>query len=75
MTIAMLERFYDTVTGCMTPDSEVISNMSPRLHRRVAEQESTLYQGTIRGNITLSIESSQPVLEDTIIAVCRRASA
>ncbi|KAM6477650.1 P-loop containing nucleoside triphosphate hydrolase protein [Trichoderma sp. SZMC 28011] len=57
--IAMLERFYDPSTGNISIDSDKLTELSPRLYRRVVslvQQEPTLFQGSIRENIALGID-------------------
>jgi ATP-binding cassette subfamily B (MDR/TAP) protein 1 len=57
--IAMLERFYDPSTGNIRIDDAVLSELNPRLYRRIValvQQEPTLFQGSIRENIALGID-------------------
>lgn len=81
--VAMLERFYDPVTGVITIDdvktSESIATLSPRLYRSViglVQQEPTLYQDTIRENIGLGDprDDVKPS-EEHIIDACKQANA
>ncbi|KAL4941992.1 hypothetical protein BDV06DRAFT_193301 [Aspergillus oleicola] len=56
--IAMLERFYDPTTGCITIDSSSLASLNPIQYRNIValvQQEPTLFQGTIRENIALGI--------------------
>ncbi|KAK5088598.1 hypothetical protein LTR05_002818 [Lithohypha guttulata] len=83
--VAMLERFYDPVTGMITLDSsKVASNIasqSPRLYRSIiglVQQEPTLYQDTIRENIALgdpNNDVSQRPTEEAVIDACKQANA
>jgi ATP-binding cassette subfamily B (MDR/TAP) protein 1 len=55
----MLERFYDPSTGSIRIDGDVLSDLNPRLYRRIVglvQQEPTLFQGSIRENIALGID-------------------
>lgn len=83
--VAMLERFYDPVTGLITLDdtrnSSDITTLSPRLYRSIiglVQQEPTLYQDTIRENIALGDpddDISKRPSEDEIISACKQANA
>ncbi|KAF2839199.1 P-loop containing nucleoside triphosphate hydrolase protein [Patellaria atrata CBS 101060] len=58
--IALLERFYDPSSGHIRFDSTDISTICPRRYRRhiaLVQQEPTLYQGSIRENIALGLET------------------
>jgi ATP-binding cassette subfamily B (MDR/TAP) protein 1 len=57
--IAMLERFYDPSTGKISIAGDKLTELNPRLYRRVVslvQQEPTLFQGSIRENIALGID-------------------
>ncbi|KAM3511063.1 hypothetical protein MY11210_005290 [Beauveria gryllotalpidicola] len=57
--IAMLQRFYDPSTGSISIDHKALSSLNPRLYRRavsLVQQEPTLFQGSIRENISLGID-------------------
>lgn len=57
--IAMLERFYDPSTGKIRIAGDKLTDLNPRLYRRVVslvQQEPTLFQGSIRENIALGID-------------------
>ncbi|EAQ88656.1 hypothetical protein CHGG_05275 [Chaetomium globosum CBS 148.51] len=57
--VAMLERFYDPSTGNIHIDGDVLSELNPKLYRRIVslvQQEPTLFQGSIRENIALGID-------------------
>lgn len=75
-TIALLERFYDALSGCIYVDGKDISQLnvnSYRSHLALVSQEPTLYQGTIRSNILLG--SNDPsVTEEQVIKVCKDAN-
>ncbi|KAG5998699.1 hypothetical protein E4U43_002373 [Claviceps pusilla] len=57
--IAMLERFYDPSSGSIRIDGDDLTELNPRLYRRIVslvQQEPTLFHGTIRENIALGID-------------------
>lgn len=59
--IALLERFYDPTSGTINLDNTNIKSFSPRLYRRtiaLVQQEPTLYQGSVRDNIAIGLESA-----------------
>lgn len=58
--ISLLERFYDPSSGCIKFDENDISKLCPREYRRrvaLVQQEPTLYQGSIRDNIAMGLET------------------
>jgi ATP-binding cassette subfamily B (MDR/TAP) protein 1 len=58
--ISLLERFYDPVTGRITCDDRPLMDLCPRKYRRqvaLVQQEPVLYQGSIRDNIAMGIET------------------
>ncbi|EEH33337.2 ATP-binding cassette sub-family B member 5 [Paracoccidioides lutzii Pb01] len=58
--IALLERFYDPSSGCIKFDQQDIAQLCPREYRRgvaLVQQEPTLYQGSIRDNIAMGLET------------------
>ncbi|GKT40883.1 leptomycin B resistance protein pmd1 [Colletotrichum spaethianum] len=78
--IAILERFYDPATGTICIDGDALSELNPRLYRRIValvQQEPTLFQGSIRENIALGIdaESITDVPDAQIETACRAANA
>ncbi|KAL2146186.1 hypothetical protein VTI28DRAFT_5026 [Corynascus sepedonium] len=81
--VAMLERFYDPSTGKIRVDGDVLSELNPRLYRRIVslvQQEPTLFQGTIRENIALGVDDSEatdfsgPSVSDSQIESALRAA-
>ncbi|KAF2108830.1 multidrug resistance protein 1 [Lophiotrema nucula] len=57
--IALLERFYDPISGRITCDGRALTDLCPRKYRRhisLVQQEPVLYQGSIRDNIAMGIE-------------------
>lgn len=79
--IAMLERFYDPVTGHITIDSTALDTMNPRLYRNQAalvQQEPTLYPSTIRENVSMGLPTTanpSSISDSKIEAACRAANA
>ncbi|KAJ5913929.1 hypothetical protein N7504_002812 [Penicillium tannophilum] len=74
--IALLERFFDPERGQIFVDGKDISKLnvkSYRSHLALVSQEPTLYQGTIRDNITLGA-SDEDVSEEKIIEACKDAN-
>lgn len=74
--ISLLERFFDPEGGQIFVDGKDISKLnvkSYRSHLALVSQEPTLYQGTIRNNITLGA-SSEDVSEEKIIKACKDAN-
>ncbi|KAI8941697.1 hypothetical protein NX059_002907 [Plenodomus lindquistii] len=58
--ISLLERFYDPVTGQITCDNRPLKEFCPRKYRRdisLVQQEPVLYQGSVRDNISMGLES------------------
>ncbi|ENI01981.1 hypothetical protein COCC4DRAFT_202734 [Bipolaris maydis ATCC 48331] len=58
--ISLLERFYDPIAGRITCDNQVLTELCPRKYRRdvsLVQQEPVLYQGSIRDNIAMGIDT------------------
>jgi ATP-binding cassette subfamily B (MDR/TAP) protein 1 len=58
--ISLLERFYDPISGRILCDDKALPELCPRKYRRdiaLVQQEPVLYQGSIRDNIAMGIES------------------
>lgn len=75
-TIALLERFYDALSGGVFVDGRNIADLnvnSYRSHLALVSQEPTLYQGTIKENILLGIDGDD-VPEEELIKACRDAN-
>ncbi|KAL5914602.1 hypothetical protein ACKVWC_007219 [Pyricularia oryzae] len=75
--IAMLERFYDPTTGSIRVGGEPLTELNPRLYRRIValvQQEPTLFQGSIRENIALGIDDDAAVADDAAIERALRAA-
>ncbi|EKG16166.1 Putative ABC transporter protein [Macrophomina phaseolina MS6] len=75
-TIALLERFYNPLTGGIYADGKEISSLNINDYRSyiaLVSQEPTLYQGTIRDNILLGADREN-VPEEAIIKACKDAN-
>lgn len=76
-TIALLERFYNPLTGGVFVDGRDISSLDVNDYRSfiaLVSQEPTLYAGTIRENILLGATDPSTVTDAQIEAVCREAN-
>ncbi|KAM5458307.1 putative ABC-type xenobiotic transporter [Microsporum audouinii] len=74
--IALLERFFDPEAGQILVDGKDISKLNIknyRSHLALVSQEPTLYQGTIRENITLGTNDEE-VSEEKITNACKDAN-
>lgn len=75
-TIALLERFYDPLSGGVYVDGKEISTLrinDYRSHIALVSQEPTLYQGTIKDNILLGTPNDD-VSDEAIEFACREAN-
>jgi ATP-binding cassette subfamily B (MDR/TAP) protein 1 len=75
-TIALLERFYDVLSGGVYVDDKNIADLnvnSYRSHLALVSQEPTLYQGTIKENILLGRPNEDPT-EEELIKACKDAN-
>jgi ABC-type multidrug transport system fused ATPase/permease subunit len=60
-TISLLERFYDPDSGRILYNDQDIMGLDPAAYRRelsLVSQEPTLYEGTIRENVALSVDEA-----------------
>lgn len=78
--IAILERFYDPVTGRLIIDGTDLNRINPKKFRNMVslvQQEPKLYPGTIRENISMGVpgENLEKLTEEDIITACRAANA
>nr|POE66216.1 leptomycin b resistance protein pmd1 [Quercus suber] len=74
--ISLLQRFYDPTAGTISLGHKDITSMSPRLYREymsLVQQEPTLYQGSVRDNISLGL--SYVPTDNEILDACRQANA
>lgn len=58
--IGLLERFYDPISGRVLCDDVALPELCPRKYRRdiaLVQQEPVLYQGSIRDNIAMGVET------------------
>ncbi|KAF5853597.1 hypothetical protein GGP41_002155 [Bipolaris sorokiniana] len=72
-TISLLERFYDATSGRILCNGQDITTLDPSEYRKqisLVAQEPTLYEGTIRENIALSVDSAS---DAEIEQACRDA--
>lgn len=72
-TISLLERFYDATGGQILYNGQPITALDPAEYRKqisLVSQEPTLYQGTIRANLALSVDSAT---DADVEAACRAA--
>ena len=75
-TIALLERFYDPLTGGVFVDGKEISTLNINDYRSflaLVSQEPTLYQGTLRENVLLGADR-EDVPEEAIVQACKDAN-
>ena len=75
-TIALMERFYDPLSGGVYVDGKEISSLNLnqyRSHIALVSQEPTLYQGTIKDNILLGADRGE-VSDERIIQACKDAN-
>jgi ATP-binding cassette subfamily B (MDR/TAP) protein 1 len=75
-TIALLERFYDPLSGGVFIDGREISSLNIkqyRSHIALVSQEPTLYQGTIKENILLGT-SNEDITDEAVEHACREAN-
>ena len=74
--ISLLERFYEIDTGKILANDKDISNINIyeyRKHLSLVAQEATLFQGTLRDNITLGVDRDT-VTDEQLHQACRDAS-
>ena len=75
-TIALLERFYDPLSGGVLLDGKDISKLKLKEYRgllSLVSQEPTLYQGSIRENVLLGADR-EDVPEEAIVQACKDAN-
>ncbi|CAK7265523.1 hypothetical protein SEPCBS57363_001627 [Sporothrix epigloea] len=76
-TIALLERFYDPLSGGIYLDGKEISTLNVNEYRKgiaLVSQEPTLYMGTIKENILLGALDDVVVTDADIEFACREAN-
>lgn len=75
-TIALMERFYDPLSGGIFVDGKEISSLNINDYRgylALVSQEPTLYQGSVRENVLLGTDR-EDVPEEAIIQACKDAN-
>ena len=75
-TIAMMERFYDPLSGGVFVDGKDISSLNINDYRgylALVSQEPTLYQGSIRENVLLGSDK-EDVSDEAIVQACKDAN-
>ncbi len=75
-TIALMERFYDPLSGGIFVDGKEISSLNIKNYRSslaLVSQEPTLYQGSIRDNVLLGVDR-EDVPEEAIVQACKDAN-
>lgn len=75
-TIALMERFYDPLSGGIFVDGREISSYNINDYRgflALVSQEPTLYQGTIRENVLLGADRDD-VPDEAIVQACKDAN-
>jgi ATP-binding cassette subfamily B (MDR/TAP) protein 1 len=73
--ISLLERFYDPVSGRISCDGISLLDLCPRKYRKdvaLVQQEPVLYQGSVRDNIAMGIDSD--ITDDQIEAAARQSN-
>ncbi|KIW08773.1 uncharacterized protein PV09_00711 [Verruconis gallopava] len=74
-TISLLERFYDTDEGAVMYGSQDIKDLNVPAYRAnmsLVAQESTLYEGSIRENVCLSVDMTEAT-EGRMYEACKAA--
>ena len=75
-TIALLERFYNPLSGGIFVDGKEISSLNINDYRgflALVSQEPTLYQGSIRDNVLLGADR-EDVPDEEIVQACKDAN-
>ena len=71
--ISLLERFYDATSGRVEYNGHDITTLNPDEYRKnisLVSQEPTLYEGTIRDNVALSVDETT---QEKIEVACKDA--
>jgi ATP-binding cassette subfamily B (MDR/TAP) protein 1 len=78
--IALLERFYDPISGTIRFDNALVTELCPRRYRQnvaLVQQEPTLYHSSLRDNIAMGLASdtgAAAVTDGQIEEACRQAN-
>ncbi|KAF2434890.1 leptomycin B resistance protein pmd1 [Tothia fuscella] len=73
--ISLLERFYDPTSGQIIVGGDNICQVDPESYRKnlsLVAQESSLYEGTIKENVSLSVVQSLAT-DEAVEAACKSA--
>jgi len=73
--ISLIERFYDTASGVIAVDGIDIKELDLANYRSqisLVSQEQTLYQGSVKFNVTIGV--TRKVTDEEIIAACKDAN-
>jgi ATP-binding cassette subfamily B (MDR/TAP) protein 1 len=74
--VALLERFYDPLSGSIVIDGKPIKTLNVAEYRRslgLVLQDQTLYDGTIRENLLFGLDASS-ISSQSIEAACKKAN-
>lgn len=74
--IALLERFYDAQMGSLELDGKNILSLQLSNYRHfvgLVNQDSTVYTGTIKENLTIGLDTSK-IPEEELITACKCAN-
>jgi ABC-type multidrug transport system fused ATPase/permease subunit len=73
--VSLIERFYDPDSGTILCDGQNITSISAKTYRSqlsLVAQESTLYEGTVKENVSLSVGDTEAT-DEAIEEACRQA--
>jgi ATP-binding cassette subfamily B (MDR/TAP) protein 1 len=73
--IQLVERFYDTISGHVEIDGQDVRDLNIKSMRErisLVSQEPTLYDGSVRFNITLG--ATKDVTQEEVEEACRQAN-
>jgi ABC-type multidrug transport system fused ATPase/permease subunit len=73
--VSLLERFYDPDSGAILCGEQDITSVSAKTYRSnlsLVAQESTLYEGTVRENVVLSVDDAEAT-DEAVEQACRDA--
>ncbi|KAF2429412.1 P-loop containing nucleoside triphosphate hydrolase protein [Tothia fuscella] len=73
--ISLLERFYDADSGTILYGDTDVKDLNVKAYREnisLVAQESTLYEGTIKENVSVSVETNS-VSDEAIEQACKEA--
>jgi ABC-type multidrug transport system fused ATPase/permease subunit len=73
--VSLLERFYDPDSGTILCGEQDITSVSTKTYRSelsLVTQESTLFEGTVKENVSLSVADAEAT-DDAVEESCRQA--